>query len=121
MSTTQSGSRFTPIKIGILVLGLFTALVHLVVLNIIMVNKTGSIDIKFTMNGLGYLALLAVYFIPAFAKWQKYTRWLLVGFTIVTIIAFFIFGSLTDPLGIVTKLVEVGLIILLILDGRKSA
>ena len=111
---TQS-TRLQPIQIGILILGLAAALIHLVVLNAMM----GQLDILFTLNGLGFLVLLATYFIPGLRALKKYVRWLLIGYTGLTILAWVAIGSRT-LLGYGTQVVEIGLIVLLILDGRKK-
>ncbi len=116
MSAGSSPSRLNLIQIGILILGLATALIHLVLLNYLM----GTIDVMFTLNGLGYLALIAAYFTPQLVRWKTVVRWSTIAYAILTIMAWFILGDQTDPIGILTKLIEVGLIILLILDGRKA-
>lgn len=111
--------NFTPVKIGILVLGLATAFIHLVVLNAFIYAQTGSIDTLFTLNGIGYLALVTAYLLPQLSSQRVYIRWFFVAFTAVTIIAWFLLGNLGDPLGIITKIIEAGLIVLLIIDGRR--
>ncbi len=54
-------SRST-LRTGIIVLGLITALVHLVVLNLGFILGRGQPQILFALNGLGYLALLIALF-----------------------------------------------------------
>lgn len=105
----------------ILVTGLITAIVHLVVLNIPFLRETGSPDILFTLNGLGYLGLLSLFFTqPAFVadQWDLF-HYLFMAFAAVTIVAFFALGGTgfggteVDPLGYLTKLDEVILIVAL--------
>lgn len=102
----------------ILVTGLITAGVHLIVLNIPFLRETGSPDILFTLNGLGYLGLLSLFFTqPTFVaeQWDLF-HYLFISFAAVTIVAFFILGGTgfggteVDPLGYLTKLDEVILI-----------
>lgn len=105
----------------ILVTGLITALVHLILLNIPFIQKTGSPDILFTLNGLGYLGLLGLFFLqPAFVAEQwDFLHYIFMGFTAVTIVAFFVLGGTgfggteVDPVGYATKVDELILIVAL--------
>jgi hypothetical protein len=95
------------LRTGIVILSLITAVIHLVVLNFLL----GSIDIPFTLNGLGYLALLFVFLNPSLVPvGERLIHYAFIGFALVTIIAWFVLGDLTDPLGIATKIDEVILI-----------
>lgn len=111
------------LQVGIIVLTLVTALIHLVVLNYFMLNNPeyGRIDPLFTLNGLGYLALLAALFLPlpVVRENRRLVRYALIGFTAVTIIAWVIMGRPYTPLGWFTKAVEALLIVLLVIDSRK--
>ena len=115
--------KFGPRQIGIVLLTLVTAAVHLIILNIMMVNLKGSIDLLFTLNGLGYLALLVAYFIPVpvAQKNHNLVRWVYMGFAILTILAWVAMGTKSGPgasLGYFTKIVELALVVLLWLDRR---
>jgi hypothetical protein len=124
---TRSGAAgFGMIQVGIVALALIAAFVHLVWLNI----RIGGIDIPFLLNGLGFLALLAAHFLPLpIAKdHPELVRWLFIGYTAVTILAWLFIGFLpaiqsgrgyNDGLGIFTALVELALIVLLVLEGRR--
>lgn len=116
MSTEPESTSLTRLQIGILFLGLATALIHLVLLNFLMM----TIDPLFTLNGLGYLVLIAAYLTPGLARRRVFIRWLTVIYTAITILAWLAIVEKPDILGILTKLIELGLIILLILDGRKA-
>lgn len=106
------------IRTVVLVSGLTTAIVHLVVLNIIVFNSKGQPDLLFSLNGLGYLTLLGMFFLaPGFVQEQwDFFHVAFMGFAAVTIVAFFILGGTgfggteVDPLGYFTKVVEVVLI-----------
>lgn len=100
----------------ITVLTLITALVHLVLLNYGIYQDKGSIDVLFTLNGLGYLALLwALFNPPAFLAGQsKLVHYAFMAYTLVTILAWvFLNGDFSDLVGVGTKLVEVLLIVAL--------
>ena len=105
-------NKLTPIQTGIMITGLITAFIHAVYLNIAM----DGIDVMFTLNGLGYIALLGAYFLPAFKKYHAPIRWLFIGYTAITIIAWFILGNTGWWVGWVTKLDEIALIGLLFAD-----
>jgi hypothetical protein len=104
-------------QIGIIVLTLATGLIHLIALGI----PLG--DTLFILNGLGYLGLLGAMYLPlAFLDgYRAYARWALLGFTVVTIIAYFVVNTeaFTSVLGLITKAIEVALVVLLYLDSRK--
>jgi hypothetical protein len=102
------------LQIAIILLTLATAVIHL------------ALGIQFGMtmfilNGIGYLGLLVALYLPQLRQYQTYTRWALMGFAAVTILAWaFITGfDLTNPLAVLTKLIEVVLIVCLFLEGRR--
>lgn len=99
----------------IVLLGLFTAGVHLVL-------GVRYSDTLFVLNGLGYLGLLGalVLPIPIIQDIRSVWRWLLVGYTALTIAMYFYFNGLgVDALGLATKAAEVILIVLLVLDSHR--
>lgn len=67
----------------------------------------------FVLNGLGYLVLLSTHLaVPERASYRKYTRSALWGYTGVTVVGYFALRGLTgfaDATGMLTKLVELGL------------
>jgi len=102
------------VKIGtpqilIILLTVIAAVVHLFLSGIIL-----------KLNGLGYLGLLALFFVqfsflPIKREW---VRWALMGYAALTIVLYILNqipsgGAYVSPLGIFTALVEVGLIFLL--------
>ncbi len=101
----------------ILVTGLITAGVHLF-MNVVM----GHFDLLFTLNGLGYLGLLTAFFfnVPWISRQRALLTYLFILYAVTTIIAWFILGSMTDPIGISTKIDEVILIIALFLNLRAE-
>ncbi len=111
------------LRTAILVLGLITALIHLVLLNIGVYNTKGSIDFLFTLNGLGYLALLGVLLRPPrlLEDQRALVHFGFIAYTAVTILAWlFINGDFSDPIGVITKLDEVLLIVALWLHLKKE-
>lgn len=110
-------SRLSAVQIGIIILTLATALIHFSLL---------FPDVLFILNGLGYLGLLAAYFLPIdlARKNHNLVRWLFIIFTVATILGWIAIGDKSWPagaLGYLTKLIELGLIVLLVVDGRQSS
>lgn len=104
--------KLTPRKYGIIVFTVITALIHFSLL---------FPDLVFILNGLGYLALLGAYFLPlSFLEGRRgLVRWVFIGYTVVTILAWIAMGDKSWPggaLGYFTKASEVILIILLLSD-----
>jgi len=98
------------LQIGIILLAAATALIHLTL---------SFPDPIFILNGLGYLTLTAAFFLPQLKTYHATVRWVFIGFTAVTIIAWVAIGMRT-PLGYVAKLIELALIALLWMDGRQN-
>lgn len=129
MKSTQSAvpareAPLGPLQVGILILSLVTTLIHLVILNLITYNTEGRVDALFLLNGLGYLALMAAYFLPIPLARQNHglVRWVFIGYNLATILAWVAIGDKSWPagaLGYFTKLIELALIVLLWLDGRS--
>ncbi len=98
------------LRIGILIFGLFTAVVHLY-LNV----RMGGFDPAFTANGLGYLALLGLFFFnpPFLAGRERLLHYVFMGFAAVTILAYFVINEqrFTDVIGLITKTDEILLIL----------
>jgi hypothetical protein len=107
------------LRVIILITGLFTAVVHLVALNLLL----GKIDPLFTLNGLGYLGLLGAFFLdlPFLAERRRLVHLAFIAFAAVTIVAWFALGDFQDVLGIVTKIDEAILILALFMHMRSSA
>jgi hypothetical protein len=97
------------LRYSILVLGFITALIHSVVLNL------QGFDWLMMLNGLGFLVLTgAVFFEPSFLAGQrKLIIYLMIAYTLVTILGFFVLNSSYGPLGIISKIDEILLIVAL--------
>ena len=99
---------------GIVGLTVATAVIHIILA--ILSSGQPMFLILFLLNGLGYLALLAaLYFMPQMAGQRAMVRWAFLAFTAVTFILYFVFNwpEIWNPMGIVDKLIELVLIILL--------
>ena len=101
----------TAMWIGVVVLTLMAAIVHLSRL---------FPDPVFILNGIGYLTLLAALYLPVprLVPHRRVVRWALVGYATLTILAWVAIGERT-LLGYSTTADEVALVVLLILEGRR--
>ncbi|QIN82164.1 hypothetical protein GBA63_05515 [Rubrobacter tropicus] len=112
--TTAASSTLT-LRIGIIVLTLVTAIVHLYL---------GFQGLPlFVLNGIGYLALLAALYlpIPPLAPYRKTIRWVLVGYTALTIVLWLVItGGASTVTGYIDKVVELLLIALLVTEARAD-
>ena len=71
------------------------------------------------LNGLGYIGLLvALYFLPQLADMRGMVRWVLVLYTAVTIVLYFVMNwpDVMSPMGLIDKAVEALLMIALLRD-----
>ena len=106
------------LRLGIIVLTVATALIHFY-LNV----RMGTIAPPFIANGLGYLALLVLYMkwvkLPFLEGRDSTLRYVYIGFTTVTILAWLAIGDKSDMLGYVTKAIEISLIAALYYDSRS--
>ena len=110
-------AQFGVVQALTVLLTLFTAAVHLYM-------GLSYYDPLFIMNGLGFVGLLVALFlpIPVVKNFRGIWRWLLVGYTALTIIMYFVVNGLAvDAMGLVTKAAEAALVVLLFLDGRRLA
>lgn len=108
--TTPRASTNAAVRVGVILLTLATALIHL---------QLNFPDPVFILNGLGYLTLLAALYLPVprLARYRNAARWTLAGYTALTIILWALIGERT-PIGYADKVIEIALISLLLLEPR---
>ncbi len=111
-SNVPRSAADTAIRIGVVVLTLMAALVHLSLL---------FPDPVFILNGVGFLALLAALYLPVprLVPHRRAVRWTLIGYATLTILAWVAIGERT-PLGYSTTAGEVALVILLLVEGSRT-
>jgi hypothetical protein len=109
--TTSRTSADNALRAGIVLLTLGTALIHL---------QLAFPDVVFILNGLGYLALLAALYlpIPQVARYRNAVRWVLIGYTALTVFLWVLFGA-RIPIGYTAVAIEVALIALLLIEARR--
>ena len=120
MNKSQPNQNVLPLnppKYGIIVLTVLTAFIHL----FLSFQFPDGPDAIFLLNGLGYLALVAALYLPisALMHYRLYVRWLLLGYTALTVILWFRLGAST-AIAYTDKVIEIGLIVLLWLEHQRS-
>ena len=109
------------LRTTVALLTIVTALVHLVILNLGLYQDEGHIDLLFTLNGLGYFALLGA-FLERFKFLngkEALVHYGFIAYALATIAAFFIFDG-GGFVGYFTKTVEVLLIIAIWLHLKRE-
>jgi hypothetical protein len=108
----QAQARVHTSQIVLIVLTVITALIHFQ-----RAIADPDIRILFILNGLGYFALLAAFYLPAFQRFHSLVRWTFIVYTAVTILLYFVWGVMsgewTIPLGPIAKIVEAAMIVIL--------
>ena len=109
--TTSRTPTDNALRAGVVLLTLGTAVIHF---------QLAFPDPAFILNGLGYLALLAALYlpIPQLVRYRNAVRWVLIGYTALTILLWILFGART-PIGYTAVTIEVALIALLLLEARR--
>ena len=67
------------VRLGIIALALATALIHIAL-------AVPLTMVGFYLNGVGYIALVTALYVPPLARYRRPLRWLLMGYTALTII-----------------------------------
>ena len=132
MGRTVSG--FGPLQIAITILVAVTALVHLFLGATLTITLTGPtpqdagpeplaaiLAVLFLCNFGGYVVLNAALYLPAFRRYQPVTRAVLIGYTALTVVAYFAIDRFAlNPIGFADKAIEAAIIALLVIDGRRA-
>ncbi len=108
------------LRLVIAILTIITAAIHL----LLGVGMIGDMLGKlFILNAIGYLALLAAFWLDIPKGQVGLVRMVLMAFAAVTVIAYFVVNkgdSFSSLLGLITKLDELLLIVALYLYGRSA-
>jgi hypothetical protein len=121
ITPSQKVTHIGPLQIGIIVLAVITAILHLFLAVNIGTPSLSPFPLIFYLNGLGYLVLVAALYLPQFFSVQSLVRWILIIYTALTIMLYFVMrAGHTDLFGYSDKLVEVVLFVLLIIEDRQA-
>ena len=109
----QTATQTRTSHIALIILTSITALLHFE-----RAIEDPDIRILFILNGLGFFALLAAFYLPMFQKFHQWVRWTFIVYTAVTILLYFVWvamsGEWTIPIGPIAKTVEAIMIVLLL-------
>jgi hypothetical protein len=109
----QAQTRIRTSQMVLIVLTVITALIHFQ-----RAMADPDIRILFILNGLGYFALLAAFYLPTFQNFHNLVRWTFIVYTAITILLYFVWGAMsgewTIPLGPIAKIVEAAMIAILL-------
>ncbi len=116
MTTTR---RLGGLQVTIILAAAATALIHIW----LAFQFPGGVDPVFVLNGLGYLGLTALLFLPfgVLDRYRNLIRWVLIAYTLVTIIAWVFVGQKDLWIAYVDKAIEVVLVIALWLDWQRAS
>lgn len=77
--------------------------------------------ILFLLNCIGYLVLVYALYRPRFQRFHRFTRWLLIGYTALTILLWYLIASSVASLPDYSdKAAEALLIVLLLIEGWRT-
>lgn len=111
--TVHTSNRIGALQIAIILLALATAIIHIV----LAIPET---LIPFYLNGLGYIALVTALYLPQLSRYQNTIRWVLIAYTAFTVVAWVVVGQ-RNTIAYVDKAIEVVLLALLFMDGRRAS
>ena len=109
-----------PLSVGIVVLTLATALIHFWLGIALGPPGLKPFPLLFYLNALGYLVLIAALYLPSLRTVRQRIRWLLIIYTVLTIVMWFVLAPDRDLEGYLDKVLEGLLIVLLVMDDRRS-
>ena len=123
-NASETRSSLGPIRIGVILLSLVTAGVHLYLFLIEGFLGDGTMlpiyQLLFVGNFFAYVTLAAaLYLVAPLARFRPVVRALIIAIAVASIISYFYVG-VTDATGDVTKVIEVLLIALLAVDAATS-
>lgn len=118
--TSHTRSPIRPIDWIIILLASATGLIHLAMGFSELSVGASLLSVSFILNGLAYLSLIvALYLLPAFRHNTSLLQWSLIALAVASIMLYFYFNGtlgLSSPLGMVTKAIELALIIIVVFD-----
>ena len=138
VAAPRPGARVRPLPAAVCALSGATALIHLVLAAMTSVMLATQPELVaslggatmltvmaalFYANGAGYVVLPAALYLPhpVLRRYRRATRWALIGFTAVTVVAYFALAQgHVDAFGLADKVIEGLLIALLVVEDRRA-
>jgi cellulose synthase/poly-beta-1,6-N-acetylglucosamine synthase-like glycosyltransferase len=109
--------QFGWLQAAIVLAALATALIHIW----LAFQFPGGVDPVFLLNGVGYLGLTALLFLPlpVLDPYRNIVRWVLIGYTLITVLAW-VFAGARSTIAYIDKAIEILLIACLWLDWQRG-
>lgn len=106
-------------KIGVLEIVMMVAMLVTAGIHLVLGIQFG--DVLFLLNAVGFVGLLGAYLLPwAFLdRFRQLARWVLVGYTALTIVLYVVMNGSLSPIGVISKVAEVVLLFALMFDPKK--
>jgi hypothetical protein len=114
-------ASFDLLSVGIIVLAAATALIHFLVALSIGPPTLKPFPLLFYLNALGYVVLIVALYAPPLQRIRRLIRWTLILYTALTFVLWFMLTPHFDADGVLDKVLEGALILLLVLDDWRSA
>jgi hypothetical protein len=108
---TQIGA----LDLGIMLATLISAVIHIYLWSF----PDEELRIWFLLNGIGYIVLLIAFYAPLLSAYRLLPGYALMLYTALTIVLYFFLGRPYDTLGLLTKALEVLLIVLIAVKIRR--
>ena len=116
ISQQSSRVQIGALQVAIAVCILATAFLHLYAA----IQPDEDFRWWFLLNGLGYLGLLTVFFLPRFAPRHYGISFLLMGYAVFTIVFWFMLGSPDEMVGYITNGIELVLAVLAFYESWRA-
>lgn len=117
---TRALAHLDPLAVGIVALAVATALIHLRLGMSLGPPSARLFPLMFYLNTIGYLVLAAALYAPPLHPVRRAVRWVFIAYTALTIVSWFLLAPDRTPLGYSDKAIEAVLMVLLIVDDRRS-
>jgi hypothetical protein len=117
---SQIGQERSPIQIGALQVAITVCTLTIAFMHLYAgVQPDEDFRFWFLLNGLGYLSLLTIFFLPRFAPRHHKISFLLMGYALFTILLWFVLGRPDGLVGYVTNAIELVLAVLAFYEGWR--
>jgi hypothetical protein len=108
------------LDVGIVVLAVATAVIHLLLGLSLGPPSLQPFPLLFYLNTGGYLVLATAMYAPRLNAIQPPVRWVFIAYTLLTIVLWMLLAPYRSMLGYLDKAIEVALVVLLLVDERRS-
>ena len=116
LTQPRSQNEIGALQIAIVVCTVMAAFIHLYAA----IQPDEDLGFWLFLNGAGYLGLLTIFFMPRFTEWHDKISFLLMGYALLTIVLWFIFGQSYDFVGYIANSVEIVLAVLALYEGCRA-